>query len=39
VPSGATILLPATMPAPDDYTLLGTTNMNITPVGSEKGRS
>jgi len=37
VPSGATILLPATMPAPADYTLIGTTNINITPVGSEKG--
>jgi probable HAF family extracellular repeat protein len=37
VPSGATILLPATMPAPAGYTLIGTTNINITPVGSEKG--
>jgi probable HAF family extracellular repeat protein len=39
VPSGATILLPIAMPAPADYTLIGTTNINITPVGSEKGTS
>jgi len=37
--SGATILLPTTMPAPDGYTLIGMTNINITPVGSDKGTS
>jgi probable HAF family extracellular repeat protein len=39
VPSGATILLPIAMPAPADYMLIGTTSINITPVGSEKGTS
>jgi len=27
------------MPAPDGYTLLGTTNINITPVGNDKSTS
>ncbi len=31
VPSGATILLPITLPAPDGYTLIGTTTINIIP--------
>jgi len=42
VPSGATILLPITLPAPDGYTLIGTTTINIippTPTPSTQGTS
>jgi len=42
VGANATILLPATMPAPDGYTLVGTTTINIvppTPTPTSQGTS